>query len=143
MSVLEDTIQWFDSMDDHLSLPAQVACVLEEVGELVAEMTAHTPTQEQGLLDLSFELETVRKRISEDGITFTDRVATLDALCDIIVTCVGVARCLQMDILGALEEVNRSNNSKLDDDGKPYVIPETGKIGKGANYSAPDLAKFV
>ena len=65
----------------------------------------------------------------------------LDSLCDQIVTAIGVAHMLGMDIERALAEVNRSNHSKFED-GKA-VFDENGKIAKGKHYSKPELARFV
>lgn len=45
------------------------------------------------------------------------------------------------DIVGALQEVNRSNWSKFEN-GEP-IFDENGKIKKGPNYRPPDLSKFV
>jgi predicted HAD superfamily Cof-like phosphohydrolase len=70
-----------------------------------------------------------------------DRKELLDALCDQIVTAVGVAHMFGMDISGALNEVNRSNWSKFVD-GQP-VFNETGKIMKGPGYTPPNLDSFV
>lgn len=71
-----------------------------------------------------------------------DRVALLDALCDQIVTSVGVAHVLGLDIIGALSEVAASNDSKFNDEGKP-IFNEQMKIMKGPNYFAPDLRKYT
>lgn len=65
----------------------------------------------------------------------------LDACCDQIVTAVGVAYMLGMDIEGALAEVIRSNNSKFVD-GKP-LFNEHGKIVKPGTYSPPNLKPFL
>lgn len=46
---------------------------------------------------------------------------------------------LQNHLGGILEEVHRSNMSKLDDEGKP-VKNEDGKIVKGKNFSPADLS---
>ena len=70
-----------------------------------------------------------------------DRIALLDALADQIVTATGVANAFGFDILGALEEVNRSNYSKFED-GKP-VFDDNGKITKGEHYSKPNLKPFI
>ena len=43
----------------------------------------------------------------------------------------------------AFEEVQRSNMSKLDEDGKPIVRPEDGKILKGPNYFKPNIEQFI
>ena len=75
--------------------------------------------------------------LDENGI----RTELLDALCDQIVTAVGVAHMFGLDIEGALAEVNRSNWSKFVD-GKP-TFDANGKIAKPATYSKPDLTPFL
>ena len=65
----------------------------------------------------------------------------LDALCDTEVTGNGIAYLAGFDKNGADQEVLASNESKLVD-GKPVIQPG-GKIGKGPNYRAPELEKFV
>ncbi|HFC8542677.1 TPA: hypothetical protein ACFP4Q_000791 [Neisseria weaveri] len=71
----------------------------------------------------------------------TRKTALLDALCDQIVTAVGIAHMFGIDIHGALAEVNRSNYSKFEN-GRP-VFNESGKIKKGENYTPPELEQFV
>lgn len=73
-----------------------------------------------------------------DGVRRND---LLDALCDQIVTAIGVAHMFGMDIEGALAEVNRSNWSKFEN-GKP-LFNEQGKIKKGAGYTPPQLDQFI
>jgi predicted HAD superfamily Cof-like phosphohydrolase len=70
-----------------------------------------------------------------------DRQELLDALCDQIVTAVGVAHMFGMDIESALNEVNASNWSKFVD-GNP-VFNEHGKIAKGPGYFEPKIAEFA
>ena len=69
------------------------------------------------------------------------RVELLDALCDQIVTAVGVAYMMGMDIEGALAEVNRSNWSKFE--GGVPVLNEHGKIAKGVEYTPPELSDYI
>ena len=45
--------------------------------------------------------------------------------------------------MAAFEEVQRSNMSKLGEDGKPIVREEDGKILKGPNYFRPNIAQFI
>lgn len=72
-----------------------------------------------------------------------DRVELLDSLCDQVVTAIGVAHMMGMDILGALAEVNASNWSKFDENGKP-IFDANGKIAKNqATYFKPNLTKFI
>ena len=65
----------------------------------------------------------------------------LDALCDQIVTAIGVGYMAGFDMAGALQEVIRSNASKFEN-GKP-LFDENGKIRKGKDYTQPELAQFV
>lgn len=69
------------------------------------------------------------------------KVDALDALCDQIVTAVGVGYMLGFDMVGALNNVISSNHSKFVD-GKP-LLNEHGKIAKGPNYVAPSLEQFI
>ena len=47
-----------------------------------------------------------------------------------------------VDLDKCFEEVQRSNMSKLGEDGKP-IYREDGKVMKGENYSPPDLKKCL
>lgn len=71
----------------------------------------------------------------------TDR-ETLDALCDLIYVCIGMALKLGFDLDGAFREVHRSNMSKLGPDGKP-IKREDGKILKGPNFTLPNLEPYI
>lgn len=71
----------------------------------------------------------------------SDRETVLDALCDSEVTGNGIAYLAGFDKDGADQEVLRSNESKLED-GSPVILPG-GKIGKGKNYSPPNLKPFI
>ena len=93
------------------------------------------------LVDLSKAFKT--HRIYENGFALSNggKIELIDALCDQIVTAIGVAHMFGMDIQGALQEVANSNDSKFED-GRP-VFNEHGKIAKGKNYFKPELAKFI
>lgn len=115
----------------------QLGVHFEEVAEMVASMGGG-PLQDE-LQQGAYILKT----ISPDDVNFDliDRKELLDALCDQIVTAIGVAHMFNLDIVNGLAEVNRSNWSKFID-GEP-VFDENGKIKKGEKYSPPDLTKFV
>jgi len=71
-----------------------------------------------------------------------DIVQYYDACIDVI-----YAMAQQMNLYGfpidlGLREVQRSNMSKLDEDGKP-IIREDGKVLKGPNFSEPDFKKIL
>ena len=69
------------------------------------------------------------------------QIELLDALCDQIVTAVGVGYMMGFDMQAALNEVNNSNFSKFEN-GKA-VLNCQGKIKKGINYFNPKLDKCI
>lgn len=75
-------------------------------------------------------------------VTITDRKELLDSLADQVVTAIGVGHCAGMKTSQAIAEVDRSNWSKFDQDGKP-IFDENGKVKKGPYYLKPDLSAFV
>lgn len=80
---------------------------------------------------------------ASDGVVMVeDRIEFLDGLGDQIVTAAGTAHMAGMDIVGALGEINRSNFSKLDENGQP-ILDENKKFIKGPNYFKPNLKPFV
>ncbi len=81
----------------------------------------------------------------QEALEAGDMVEVLDALTDIQYVLDGayLSFGLQDVKMAAFEEVQRSNMSKLDEDGKPIVREEDGKILKGPNYFKPDLSQFI
>ncbi len=81
----------------------------------------------------------------QEALEAGDMVEVLDALTDIQYVLDGayLSFGLQHVKTAAFEEVQRSNMSKLGEDGKPIVRPEDGKILKGPNYFKPDIAQFI
>ena len=71
-----------------------------------------------------------------------DIVEIADALTDILYVTYGAGHTFGIDLDKCFEEVQRSNMSKLGEDGKP-IYREDGKVLKGPNYSPPDLTQFV
>lgn len=73
-----------------------------------------------------------------------DIVAIADALGDILYILCGTinAHGLQEKIAEVFEEIQRSNMSKLDENGKP-VYREDGKVMKGAGYFRPDVKSVL
>jgi len=89
---------------------------------------------------LAEELDELKEAL-EQG----DLVETLDALIDLQYVLDGAFLSFGLQHLKdpAFEEVQRSNMSKLGEDGKPIVREEDGKILKGPNYFKPDIAQFI
>ncbi|RPG57941.1 MAG: hypothetical protein CBD51_006320 [Flavobacteriales bacterium TMED191] len=71
-----------------------------------------------------------------------DLVEIADALGDMMYILCGtiLSHGLQDKMEDIFEEIQRSNMSKLGDDGKP-IYREDGKILKGPNYFKPDIKK--
>lgn len=73
-----------------------------------------------------------------------DLVEIADALGDMMYILSGtiLSHGLQHVIEDVFEEIQRSNMSKLDANGKP-IYREDGKVLKGKNYFKPDIAKVL
>ena len=71
-----------------------------------------------------------------------DLVEVADALTDILYVTYGAGHAFGINLDKCFEEVQNSNMSKLDENGKP-IYNEHGKVMKGPNYFKPDLSKFV
>lgn len=67
-----------------------------------------------------------------------DLVGIADALADLVYVIYGTALEYGIPLSAVLQEVHRSNMSKLEN-GVP-ILREDGKILKGSNYSPPEVA---
>ena len=83
------------------------------------------------------ELEEFRQAIKDKDIK-----EVADALTDILYVTYGAGHAFGIDLDKCFEEVQSSNMSKLDANGKP-IYDENGKVMKGPNYFKPDLSKFI
>lgn len=128
---------------DTLSL--QIGCDLEETAELLRCLRVSKEGWARLLERLVIDLESLGNELKKGGLVahFPPHLHedVLDALCDREVTGNGVAYLAGFDKDGADQEVLRSNESKLEN-GVPVILPG-GKIGKGKNYSPPDLRRFL
>ncbi len=71
-----------------------------------------------------------------------DILEVADALTDILYVTYGAGHAFGINLDKCFEEVQNSNMSKLDKNGKP-IFDKTGKVMKGPNYFKPNLAKFI
>ena len=83
------------------------------------------------------ELEELKKAIKDNDI-----LEVADALTDILYVAYGAGHAFGINLDKCFNEVQESNMSKLDSDGKP-IYNESGKVMKGPKYFKPDLTKFV
>ena len=138
---LEKTKQWFEQAIPEPTIEQatiQLGCHMEEFNEMMDSIGYSCITEEMEVVADSFKMSYSHQ---VGAVESCDKEALLDALVDQIVTAVGVGHMMGMDVLGALEEINRSNFSKFED-GKP-VFDANGKITKGKDYVKPNLEKFV
>lgn len=132
------------------NIHAQIGVHFEEVAEMFDAMKGSVISDSSSekvvfAADVLHYIQTQFKALSggvDIDVQCLDREGLLDSLCDQIVTAVGVAHMLGLDIEGALQEVADSNDSKFDDDGKP-IFNEYKKIMKGPRYFKPNLSQFV
>ena len=83
------------------------------------------------------ELDELKEAIINKDIT-----EIADALTDILYVTYGAGHAFGIDLDSCFDEVQNSNMSKLDKDGKP-IFNANGKVMKGPNYFKPNLSKFV
>ena len=78
----------------------------------------------------------------KDAIKKKDLKETIDALTDILYVTYGAGHSFGVNLDECFEEVQKSNMSKLGQNGKP-IFNETGKVMKGPNYFKPNLDRFI
>ena len=89
-------------------------------------------------------LELIREELDEltQAMDNKDLLEVADALTDILYVTYGAGHAFGINLDKCFEEVQNSNMSKLDNNGKP-IYNESGKVMKGPNYFKPDLSKFL
>ena len=89
-------------------------------------------------------IDLIKEELDElqEAMKNNDLLEVADALTDILYVTYGAGHAFGIDLDKCFEEVQNSNMSKLDENGKP-IYNESGKVMKGPNYFKPDLSKFV
>ena len=89
-------------------------------------------------------IDLIKEELEEltEAMKNNDLLEVADALTDILYVTYGAGHAFGIDLDKCFDEVQNSNMSKLDEDGKP-IYNEHGKVMKGPNYFKPDLSKFV
>ncbi len=126
---LEKTIQHVRDFHNAFLLPAR------------SEPTA---TLEEREYMLRFNLMKEENEEYLDAVRNGDIVEIADALGDMLYILCGTinAHGLQHKMAEVFEEIQRSNMSKLDDEGKP-IFREDGKVMKSNNYFKPDIRSIL
>ena len=89
-------------------------------------------------------LDLIREELDEltEAMKNKDLLEVADALTDILYVTYGAGHAFGINLDNCFDEVQNSNMSKLDENGKP-IYNEFGKVMKGPNYFKPDLSKFL
>jgi len=93
-------------------------------------------------MNLRFDLIKEELNELEQAMKDKDLKEVADALADILYVTYGAGCAYGIDLDKCFKEVQRSNMSKLGEDGKP-IFNEKGKVMKGPNYIEPNLKQFV
>ena len=89
-------------------------------------------------------LSLIKEELDEliEAMNKKDLVEVADALTDLLYVTYGAGHAFGINLDDCFEEVQNSNMSKLNKDGKP-IYNNKGKVMKGPNYFKPDLNKFI
>ena len=78
----------------------------------------------------------------KEAMSNKDLLEVADALTDLLYVTYGAGHAFGIDLDKCFDEVQKSNMSKLGEDGKP-IYNDAGKVMKGPNYFKPNLSKFI
>ena len=106
------------------------------------EVKTKSEFPEEQIIKLRIDL--IKEELNEltEAIQQRNMVEVADALTDILYVTYGAGHSFGIDLYLCFAEVQRSNMSKLNDDGKP-IYNEKGKVMKGSNYTEPNLKQFI
>ena len=92
----------------------------------------------------SLRYDLIKEELDElkEAIDSKDIKEVADALTDILYVTYGAGHAFGINLDKCFEEVQNSNMSKLDLNGKP-IYNEKGKVMKGPNYFKPNLNQFL
>ena len=116
-----------------------VKTFMETFGQIV-----RTKPQFPDQKTMQLRLDLIQEELNElkEAIKNKDIVEVADALTDILYVTYGAGHSFGVNLDECFDEVQRSNMSKLGEDGKP-IYNDSGKVMKGPNYFAPNLKKIV
>jgi len=96
----------------------------------------------QKIQDLRYDL--IKEELEELKVALEEKnlKEIADALTDILYVTYGAGHAFGIDLDKCFEEVQSSNMSKLDHNGKA-IYDRNGKVMKGPNYFKPNLEKIL
>lgn len=117
----------------------KVKVFMETFGQ---EVKSKASFPDQKIQNLRYDL--IKEELEElkDALNQKNLKEVADALTDILYVTYGAGHAFGIDLDKCFVEVQNSNMSKLDENGKP-IYNENGKVMKGPNYFKPNLQKFI
>ena len=94
------------------------------------------------IVKLRYDLIHEELKELQNAMTTRDLKEIADALTDLLYVTYGAGHAYGINLDKCFAEVQRSNMSKLGQDGKP-IYNEKGKVMKGPNYFEPNLKQFL
>lgn len=141
------------SREEEMSLDNQFSTRMQnQVEEFQRAMNLPVGTSPRMLPEgrKAVRIELIREEFIDElipALAKDDYVETVDAAIDILYVVFGLLVEMGVDARPLFDEVQRSNMSKLGEDGKPIIAGENdpdgifpGRVKKGPNYSRPDIA---
>ena len=117
----------------------KVKVFMETFGQ---EVKSKASFPDQKIQNLRYDL--IKEELDELKVALDQKnlKEVADALTDILYVTYGAGHAFGIDLDKCFAEVQNSNMSKLDENGKP-IYSENGKVMKGPNYFQPNLQKFI
>ena len=116
-----------------------VKTFMETYGQEVKKTTSFP---DEKIIKLRIDLIKEELREFQEAINKKDLLEIADALTDILYVTYGAGHAYGIDLDKCFHEVQKSNMSKLNEDGKP-IYNENGKVMKGPKYFEPNLKQFI
>ena len=93
---------------------------------------------------ISLRFELIKEELEELKVAIEkrDMKEVADALTDILYVTYGAGHAFGINLDKCFDEVQSSNMSKLDQQGKP-IYDDNGKVMKGPNYFEPNIKKLL
>ena len=104
------------------------------------EVKAEFPKEK--IVKLRYDLIHEELKELQNAMTTRNLKEIADALTDLLYVTYGAGHAYGINLDKCFAEVQRSNMSKLGQDGKP-IYNEKGKVMKGPNYFEPNLKQFL
>ncbi len=117
----------------------KVGIFMETFGQEVKQKASFSSEKTNNL-----RYDLIKEELNEfkEALDKKDLVELADALTDILYVTYGAGQAFGINLDKCFNEVQESNMSKLDKNGKP-IYNEAGKVMKGPNYFKPNLSKFI